>query len=116
MGVLTGTASEGLNFVVSIKNDRSRKATSHIAVISILVLLRGIFGLAIFYFFSFCNEMLLFVLSTKCCKTYLKFAAKLCVNVKPLSSIPYVIPSIFVVNTLYIIMATAEVPIPRAVL
>src|SRR6476620_10273044 len=47
LGVFTGTASEGLNFVVRIKNDSSRKATSHIAVMSTAVLFRGIFGLAI---------------------------------------------------------------------
>ena len=48
--------------------------------------------------------------------SYLYKEAKLCVNVKPDSSIPYVIESILVVNTLYIIKANAEVPIPRAVL
>src|SRR5678809_1289983 len=47
---------------------------------------------------------------------YLYKEAKLCVKVNPDSSIPYVIPSIFVVNTLYIIIAKAEVPIPKAVL
>jgi hypothetical protein len=47
-GVSIGTASDGLNFVVRIKKERSKKATSHIAVISTVVLFRGIFGLAIF--------------------------------------------------------------------
>jgi hypothetical protein len=40
-GVTTASASEGLNFVVRIKNANRRNATSHIAVISILVLFRG---------------------------------------------------------------------------
>jgi hypothetical protein len=41
------TASDGFGFVVRMKKDNSKKATSHIAVISTLVLFRGIFGLAI---------------------------------------------------------------------
>jgi hypothetical protein len=46
-GVSTMTGSSGLNFVASIKKVRSRNATSVIAVISTLVLLRGIFTLGI---------------------------------------------------------------------
>jgi hypothetical protein len=48
--------------------------------------------------------------------SYLYKEAKDCVNVKPDSSIPYVMLSIFVVKMLYIIKASAEVPIPSAVL
>ena len=47
---------------------------------------------------------------------YLYSEAKLCVNVNPLSSIPYVIPSILVVKMLYMMMDIADVPIPSAVL
>jgi hypothetical protein len=47
---------------------------------------------------------------------YLYREAKLWVRVKPLSSIPYVIPSILVVKILYMMIDTAEVPIPNAVL
>ena len=52
----------------------------------------------------------------KAFSAYLYIEAKLCVKVKPDSSIPYVIESILVVNTLYMIRARADVPIPRAVL
>jgi len=41
-----------LNLVVKIKNERSKKATSHMAVISTAVLFRGIFGLAILIIFN----------------------------------------------------------------
>ena len=47
---------------------------------------------------------------------YLYWEAKLCVRVKPDSSIPYVIESILVVKILYIIRDNADVPIPNAVL
>ena len=47
LGVSTAIASEGLNFVVKIKKDNKRKATSHMAVMSILVLLRGNLALPI---------------------------------------------------------------------
>jgi hypothetical protein len=40
-GVTTDRVSSGLNFVVRMKKDNNRKATSHMAVISTLVLLRG---------------------------------------------------------------------------
>jgi hypothetical protein len=50
LGVTTVSASGGLNLVAKMKNDRSRKATSHIAVMSIVVLLRGIFALPIVNF------------------------------------------------------------------
>jgi len=41
LGVTTASASEGLNFVVNIKKDSNRNATSHIAVMSIEVLFRA---------------------------------------------------------------------------
>jgi hypothetical protein len=47
LGVVTAMASAGLNFVVKIKNDNRRNATSHIAVMSMLVLLRGNLALPI---------------------------------------------------------------------
>jgi hypothetical protein len=40
-GVTTVTASGGLVLVARIKKDNSKKATSHIAVISTAVLFRG---------------------------------------------------------------------------
>src|SRR6185312_4939215 len=51
LGVVTLNASGGLNFVAKMKKDNNRKATSHIAVMSIVVLLRGIFALGIVNFF-----------------------------------------------------------------
>jgi len=42
-GVSTITGSSGLNFVVSMKKVSNRKATSHMAVMSIDVLFLGIF-------------------------------------------------------------------------
>jgi hypothetical protein len=48
-GVFTMTGSFCVKFEVSIKKVRSRKATSHIAVISIAVLLRGSLTFAIIY-------------------------------------------------------------------
>jgi hypothetical protein len=48
LGVVTVNASGGLNLVAKMKKDNSRNATSHIAVMSIFVLLRGIFALGIF--------------------------------------------------------------------
>jgi len=45
---LIGTASEGFGFVVRIKKERSKNATSHIAVISTFVLFLAILGLDIF--------------------------------------------------------------------
>jgi hypothetical protein len=47
LGVVTAMASAGLNFVVKIKKDNKRNATSHIAVMSILVLFRGNLALPI---------------------------------------------------------------------
>jgi len=47
VGVLIGTASDGLNFVVKIKKERSKNATSHISVMSMAVLFLAIFGLPI---------------------------------------------------------------------
>jgi hypothetical protein len=41
-GVETASTSGGFCLVANIKNDNNKKATSHIAVISMLVLLRGI--------------------------------------------------------------------------
>src|SRR4029079_16440446 len=49
LGGETSTASDGLNFVVKIKKDNNRNATSHIAVISILVLPRFILALPIIF-------------------------------------------------------------------
>jgi hypothetical protein len=40
-GVTTESASGGLNFVVNMKKDNRRKATSHIAVMSTEVLFLG---------------------------------------------------------------------------
>jgi hypothetical protein len=51
LGVVTAIASAGLNLVVKIKNDNKRKATSHMAVMSMLVLLRGNLALPIFIIF-----------------------------------------------------------------
>jgi hypothetical protein len=45
-------ASGGFCLVAMIKKDNSRKATSHIAVMSMLVLLRGILTFGMFYFFK----------------------------------------------------------------
>jgi len=47
------TASDGFGFVVRMKKDNSKKATSHIAVMSTFVLFRGIFGLDILKFLFF---------------------------------------------------------------
>jgi hypothetical protein len=44
-GAETVTASGGFCLVANIKNESKRNATSHMAVISIEVLLRGIFAL-----------------------------------------------------------------------
>src|SRR6478609_12105302 len=52
-GMVTAIASDGLNLVVKIKNDNNRKATSHIAVMSMLVLLRGNLALPIVYYLIF---------------------------------------------------------------
>jgi hypothetical protein len=51
LGVVTAMASEGLNLVVRIKKDNKRKATSHMAVMSMEVLLRGNLALPIFIIF-----------------------------------------------------------------
>ena len=56
VGAVTATASGGFCLVANIKKDSNRNATSHIAVISILVLLRGIFALPII-FFLFTNKL-----------------------------------------------------------
>jgi hypothetical protein len=48
LGVVTVNASGGLNLVANMKNDSNRNATSHIAVMSMDVLLRGILALGIF--------------------------------------------------------------------
>src|SRR5690606_8403284 len=52
LGVTTVTGSSGLNLVASMKKVSSRKATSHIAVISTLVLFRGTFTLGMVLFFG----------------------------------------------------------------
>jgi hypothetical protein len=52
LGVVTAIAYAGLNFVVKIKKDNKRKATSHMAVMSMLVLLRGNLALPIVYSFN----------------------------------------------------------------
>ncbi len=49
-GVETTTGSSGLNLVASMKKVSNRKATSHIAVMSMLVLFRAIFTLGIIDF------------------------------------------------------------------
>jgi hypothetical protein len=48
LGVTTLSASGGLNLVAKMKKDSSKKATSHMAVMSMFVLLRGILALGIF--------------------------------------------------------------------
>ena len=48
LGVVTASASSGLNLVVRMKNDRRRNATSHIAVMSTEVLFRGNFTFVMF--------------------------------------------------------------------
>src|SRR3954465_5261227 len=55
LGVTTLSASAGLNLVVRMKKDNSRKATSHIAVISIFVLFRGTLTFGIFAYFLIKN-------------------------------------------------------------
>jgi hypothetical protein len=47
LGGVTAKASGGFCLVAKMKNESRRKATSHIAVISMLVLLRGILILGI---------------------------------------------------------------------
>jgi hypothetical protein len=47
LGVSTAIASAGLNLVVKMKKDNKRKATSHMAVMSMFVLLRGNLALPI---------------------------------------------------------------------
>jgi hypothetical protein len=48
VGVLTVSTSGGFCFVANIKNDNNKKATSHIAVMSMVVLFLGIltFGIS----------------------------------------------------------------------
>jgi hypothetical protein len=46
-GVFTTTGSSGLNLVANMKKVSSRNATSHIAVMSMWVLLRGNFAFGI---------------------------------------------------------------------
>jgi hypothetical protein len=48
VGVLTARTSGGFCFVANIKNDNNKKATSHIAVMSMVVLFLGIltFGIS----------------------------------------------------------------------
>jgi hypothetical protein len=52
LGVTTVKASGGLNLVARIKKESNRKATSHIAVMSMFVLFLGNFALPIFIFFN----------------------------------------------------------------
>jgi hypothetical protein len=47
----TESASGGFCLVANMKKDNNKNATSHIAVMSMAVLLRGIFTLGILYFF-----------------------------------------------------------------
>ena len=72
LGESTLTASGGFVLVASIKKDKSKNATSHIAVMSILVLLRGslIFGIiqnlyGYFKMQKFHTSILLFVKGSK---------------------------------------------------
>ena len=51
-GVLTGTASEGLNFVVRIKNDKSKKPHHTLQSYQLKYFFRAIFGLAIVSLFK----------------------------------------------------------------
>jgi hypothetical protein len=53
VGAITVTASGGFCLVANIKKDNNRNATSHIAVMSMLVLLRGIFALPIINYLCF---------------------------------------------------------------
>src|SRR5580704_6855630 len=50
LGVTTVSASGGLNLVARIKKESNRKATSHIAVMSMFVLFLGNFALPIFLY------------------------------------------------------------------
>jgi hypothetical protein len=62
-GAITETASGGFCLVARIKKDNSKNATSHIAVISMTVLLRGILTFGItkyFYFFTLDSTLTLF--------------------------------------------------------
>jgi len=52
-GVTTDKASGGLNLVARMKKDKRRKATSHIAVMSIFVLFLGTLTLGMINNFSF---------------------------------------------------------------
>jgi hypothetical protein len=52
LGVTTDKASGGLNLVARIKKESNRKATSHIAVMSMFVLFLGNFALPILFLFS----------------------------------------------------------------
>jgi hypothetical protein len=63
LGVTTVSASGGLNLVAKIKKDSNRKATSHIAVMSMFVLLRGIFALGIVNYLI--NTQILFYYQNK---------------------------------------------------
>jgi hypothetical protein len=47
LGGATASTSGGFCFVANMKNDNNKNATSHIAVMSIVVLLRGILTLGI---------------------------------------------------------------------
>jgi hypothetical protein len=51
-GALTVTGSSGLNWVANIKNVSSKKATSVMAVISTVVLLRGTLTFGIVFYFK----------------------------------------------------------------
>jgi hypothetical protein len=51
LGVTTDNASGGLYLVARIKKESNRKATSHMAVMSMFVLFLGNFALPIFRFF-----------------------------------------------------------------
>src|ERR1700761_2956637 len=62
-GVTTLNASGGLNLVAKMKKDSSRKATSHMAVMSMFVLLRGILALGIVIFLN--NDQIFFYYRNK---------------------------------------------------
>jgi hypothetical protein len=52
LGGVTDKTSGGFCLVAKMKNDNNKNATSHIAVMSMVVLLRGSFSLGIFGVFD----------------------------------------------------------------
>jgi len=76
LGVVTLSASGGLNFVANMKNDSRRKATSHIAVMSMVVLLRGILALGILKNFNHLQLIGSLLSKTRFCRNSIDFLLK----------------------------------------